>query len=487
MRASGILLHISSLPSPYGIGTMGKCAYNFIDFLKAAGQHYWQMLPLNMTGYGDSPYQSFSVYAGNPYFIDLDLLAAQGFLQAGELRALTRDTCATKVDYGKISERYIVLRSAYRHFDSNQMDFKRFCADNAHWLNDFALYMCIKTHYRQEPWFSWAQGLQDRNKQELEPFSSQHDEIGFHKFLQYEFFKQFRALKTYANENGVQLIGDIPIYVAEDSADVWVYPDLFVLDGDNRPAETAGCPPDFFSKDGQAWGNPLYNWDRMAEDGYAWWISRVKFMMEMYDIVRIDHFRGFAGYFAIPRGKMPVAGVWKKGPDIALFEAVKRSAPHLRIIAEDLGFLDDDVRALLKKTGFPGMEVLQFAFDSRETNNYLPHFYDKNCVVYTGTHDNDTVAGWHQSSPRENVAHAAEYFGIPSADAFPWSFIRGAWASVADLAIAPMQDFLCLGSEGRMNIPSTVGGNWAWRMDSHALTGALAQRIRHITRLYERL
>lgn len=489
MRASGILLHISSLPSRYGIGTLGKCAYEFVNFLKASGQSYWQMLPLTTTGYGDSPYQSFSVFAGNPYFIDLDMLQEEGLLVKQELQSYANRSCASSVDYGWLFEwRDSILHQAYQRFDcDHSAEFQAFCHRNAYWLDGFAQFMVIKKHFNHQSWQSWPKALRKRDKSAMQQFAASQQDIDFYRFLQFMFFRQFEALKRYAKKNGIKLIGDIPIYVAEDSTDVWCHPELFLLDAQNRLIEMAGCPPDFFSPDGQAWGNPVYNWHNMVQDDYAWWILRIQYMMRMYDVIRIDHFRGFAGYFSYPAGQTPAQGSWKKGPGMALFERIHTAFPNIHIIAEDLGFLDDDVRALLQQTGFPGMKVLQFAFDSREQSDYMPHHYERNCVVYTGTHDNDTVAGWYDTGNSDDVARAGAYFAVNQKEEYPWALIRGAWASVADLAIAPMQDFLQLGSSARMNTPATVGGNWKWRMQQHMLCADLAQKIYRMTELYGRL
>lgn len=489
MRTSGILMHIASLPSPYGIGTLGKQAYEFVDFLKQAGQCYWQVLPLTTTSYGDSPYQSFSVFAGNPYFIDLDQLVAEGLLTNEELAPYREVGDATRVDYGWLYEwRYDVLSRAFARFDcDHNPDFSRFCAENAFWLEGYCLFMVIKKHFGGGSFQAWPDPVRNREAAALEPFATDQYQLGFHRFLQYQFSRQFDALKRYANEQGVNLIGDIPIYVAEDSADVWCNSELFLLDENNRLVELAGCPPDAFSDDGQAWGNPIYDWDRMRQEGYGWWIKRVQYVMQQYQLVRIDHFRGFAGYFSYPAGKMPKDGHWNEGPGMELFHALRQALPEMNVIAEDLGFLDEPVHRLLSETGFPGMKVLQFAFDSREQSNYLPHYYTSNCVVYTGTHDNDTVAGWYDTGKPEDVAAAGDYFGVSKKEEYPWAFIRGAWASVADLAIAPMQDFLGLDSVARMNTPATLGGNWAWRMSSSVDLSAIAPSIRRITDLCGRL
>lgn len=489
-RSGGILMHISSLPSPCGIGTFGKAAYAFVDFLKAAGQSRWQLLPIGPTGYGDSPYQSFSTFAGNPYFIDLALLEQDGLLQASDYADLDWGDDPLRVDYGKLHlNRFSVLRVAYANLTAKgKSEVAAFARENADWLEDYALFMAVKARFDGAPWHQWEDGIHFREQGAMARYESLlTEEIGFWRFVQHTFFRQWRALKRYANQNGIRIIGDLPIYVAADSADVWAHPSLFLLDEQLCPTMVAGCPPDAFSRTGQLWGNPLYRWDVLQESGYAWWIARLRAATEQFDILRLDHFRGFDHYYAIPaKDKTAEHGVWLEGPGYAFFRALGQALGRRAIIAEDLGFLTDSVRALQKRTGYPGMKVLQFAFDAGGESEYLPHRYDKNCVVYTGTHDNDTALSWLAHARRADARFCRKYLNLRRGEPFAWALIRCAWASVGDTAIAPMQDFLSLGGEARMNTPSTLGGNWAWRMATDALSPALAARIRELTALYGR-
>lgn len=491
MRTSGILMHISSLPSPYGIGTFGKEAYRFADFLKKAGQTYWQILPICPTAFGDSPYQSFSAYALNPYFIDLDMLAQSGLLIPSEYAGMNWGDRPNSVDYDLIyKNRSVVLQKAYERFKANiPADYDRFCEDSAWWLDDFALYMALKNAFSGKAWSEWDELLRMRDEDALHlARQTLADDIGFYKMQQYLCHSQWFALKKYVNSLGVKIIGDMPIYVATDSADVWSQPSQFDLDEKGHPVEVAGCPPDAFSEDGQLWGNPLYNWAEMEKNGYEWWCRRISHSLKIYDVLRIDHFRGFESYYSIPAGdKTAKNGVWRKGPGIKLFDRVKQLYGELPIIAEDLGFLTDEVREMLKLTGFPGMKILQFAFDSREESDYLPHTYSHNCVVYTGTHDNDTIIGWTHSADPADVEYARRYLRINSAEGFNWGMIKSAWASPADTAIMMMQDFMGLDSDARMNEPSTVGDNWRWRIDGGCINDWLAQIIYENTKIYCRL
>lgn len=490
MRTSGILLPITALPSPYGIGTLGKAAFDFIDFLKAAGQKNWQILPVGPISYGDSPYQSFSSFAGNPYFIDLDLLAQQGFLHANDYQNYNWCHSDTYVDYDKIFDsRFIVLRKAFSTaFPNIKEQVEQFRKENSHWIEDYALYMAVKFHFGQRALQTWDTDIKLRQPQAMEKYKKLlQEDVDFWACLQYWFFEQWNALRSYANKNEVKIIGDVPIYVALDSADVWANMDIFELDDAKNPIEVAGCPPDAFSEDGQLWGNPLYNWQALKEQNYAWWIARVKACATLYDTVRIDHFRGFAGYYAIPFGDTTARnGKWKQGPDYALFEAIKNALGEIDIIAEDLGFLTPDVVELVEKTGYPGMKILQFAFDSREESDYLPHNYTPNTVVYTGTHDNDTMTGWLATVPKEDLAFACKYLNVNADTLTTFDFIRAIYASVSNLAIAQMQDFLAVGSEGRMNIPSTIGSNWKWRVQKEQLSTELADKIANLVTLYSR-
>ena len=488
MRSSGILLHISSLPSDYGIGTMGKEAYKFVDFLKSAKQRCWQILPVGPTSYGDSPYQSFSTNAGNPYFIDFDILAEEGLLKKTDYASLKWGDNNKYVDYELIyNNRFKVLRKAFINFKNSDLtDFNKFLHENENWISNYALFMSIKDDNDGKSWLEWDEKLRKRDSHALWEFKSTHeDDVMFWEFLQFKFFEQWNKLKKYANENGISIIGDIPIYVALDSAEVWVYPDLFELDENLLPTAVAGCPPDAFSPTGQLWGNPLYNWSRHRELGYEWWINRIHSATSLYDIVRIDHFRGFEGFYAIPYGdKTAEGGEWRKGPGIDLFNAVKKKLGDLPIIAEDLGFLTEDVHRLLKESGFPGMKVLEFAFDPREESNYLPHTYTSNSVVYVGTHDNDTIKGWLIELDKDTVDFCKKY--LDTENDIVWKMIKTTMASVSDTAIIQMQDYLELGSEARMNIPSTLGGNWQWRMGERDATKKLAAKIADITRTYGR-
>ena len=489
MRESGILMHITSLPGPYGVGTMGKEAYRFVDFLKNAGQHYWQILPLTPTGYGDSPYQSCSTFAGNHYLIDLDMLIEEGLLKKSEVENRDWFWSETKTDYGRLyNNRLPVLRLAYDRFQGGE-DFDRFCRENSSWLPDFALFMALKGKLGGAAWYTWEDGLKKRDpgaiwnaRQELK------DEIRFYSFVQYIFDRQWTALRRYAHENGVKIIGDVPIYVPYDSADVWSNPELFQMDEQMNPTAVAGCPPDAFSDDGQLWGNPLYRWDLLKQDGYGWWIRRLAAAGKLYDVVRMDHFRGFEAYWSVPFGDATAKnGHWVKGPGLDFMNAVKEKLPQISLIAEDLGFLTQEVLDLRDDSGFPGMKVLGFAFDSREPSEYLPHTYPANSVVYTGTHDNMTTRQWFDTAPADAVAYAREYMNITAEEGDVWGMIRTAFASVSDTCIIPMQDYLNLGGEARMNFPGTMtDANWTWRASEGYLDG-LTEKILRLTKLYGRL
>ncbi|MDF2587829.1 MAG: 4-alpha-glucanotransferase [Anaerocolumna sp.] len=493
MRASGILLPIASLPSPYGIGTFSKCAYDFIDNLKAAGQKFWQILPIGPTGFGDSPYQSVSTYAGNPYFIDLDDLVQKGLLTKEECNSYDFYDNPRYINYEKIyRSRFILLRKAYdRSNIGNDKEFIKFKEDNAYWLHDYALYMAVKQFFHEVSWNEWDLDIRLRKPDALNLYRKElAEEIEFNQFIQYTFLRQWKKLKRYANESGIQIIGDIPIYVAFDSADTWSNPELFQLDDENNPIAVAGCPPDAFSATGQLWGNPLYNWNYLKQTGYDWWIKRISYCFQMYDVVRVDHFRGFDEYYSIPYGN-PTAefGKWEKGPGYDLFKEVHKQLGNVNIIAEDLGFLTDSVIEMVKQTGYPGMKVLEFAFDSREESDYLPHNYHDNCIVYTGTHDNDTIKGWYQTITKEDRELSKEYlnnYHTKLCD-IHWDFIRLAHQSVANICIIPMGDYLGLGSEARINIPSTIGNNWKWRLQEEDITNELILKIRKITKLYGRI
>lgn len=491
MRTSGILLPISALPSRYGIGSFSKEAFEFVDQLKKGGQKNWQILPLGPTGYGDSPYQSFSTYAGNPYYIDLETLIEEGLLTKEECDECDFGENLQYIDYEKIYyARFNILRKAYQRFIPDA-DFETFEKENSFWLDDYSLYMAVKNSLDGISWSEWDEEIKRRKPDAMEKKRVElSDEIQFFRFQQYEFTKQWKKLKSYANENGIRIIGDIPIYVAFDSADTWANPQLFQFDEQGRPIAVAGCPPDAFAATGQLWGNPLYRWDYHEKTGYQWWIQRLGYCFTLYDVVRVDHFRGFDEYYAIPYGD-PTAefGKWEKGPGLDLFQAVKKELGELDIIAEDLGYLTDSVLKLVADTGYPGMKVLQFAFDSREESDYLPHNYPHNCVVYTGTHDNNTVLGWLGEMAPEDRKFARRYMHNSKTawKDLPWDFIRLALASVANLAIIPIQDYLCLGSESRINIPSTLGCNWKWRLNPGQIDDKLLEKMRDMTKLYGRL
>lgn len=491
MRTCGVLLPITSLPSKYGIGCFSREAYEFVDKLKAAGQKNWQILPLGPTGYGDSPYQSFSTFAGNPYYIDLEQLIEEGLLTEEECEACDFGDNDRYVDYEKIYfGRFPILRKAFERFMPDE-EFTGFCEENAYWLEDYSLYMAVKDANGGKSWIEWEEGLRNRQPEALEQAREElKDDVAFYRFQQYEFMKQWTALKSYANDQGIRIIGDIPIYVAFDGADTWANPEMFQFTEENLPSAVAGCPPDAFSATGQLWGNPLYKWEYHKKQGYEWWMRRVKYCFELYDIVRIDHFRGFDAYYSIPYGdKTAENGHWEEGPGYDLFRTMKEKLGDLPIIAEDLGFLTDSVMKLLKDTGYPGMKVLQFAFDSRDESDYQPHLYTNNCVVYTGTHDNDTVLGWDQAISDADRTYAREYMRNEGSEGeqLAWDFICTALRSVADMAIIPIQDYLALGSEARINTPSTLGDNWKWRMIPEEFTDELAKRMRRAAKLYGRI
>lgn len=490
-RSCGVLMHITSLPGPYGIGSMGRYGKQFIDFLNEAGQKYWQILPVGPTGYGNSPYQAFSAFAGNPFIIDIEQLVESGYLTTEEVNKVDLNGREERVDYNKIIAYKIdLLKLSYQAYkkDSKRASLETFKLKN-HWLEEYSLFMSLKEHHENRPWQEWTLEYKQRDAKALESFKKDnHEAISFWVYLQWVFFEQWLTLKKYANAKGVEIVGDMPIYVSSDSADTWAHTELFYFDESSNPIAVAGCPPDAFSETGQLWGNPLYDWDKNEETGFQWWIERMKSSMDLYDVIRIDHFRGFESYWEIPaEDDTAENGRWIKGPGMKLFEAIHSAIPSMRIIAEDLGFLTEKVIQLVKDSGYPGMKVLQFAFDSREESDYLPHNYDKHCIVYTGTHDNDTVVGWFDSASKEDVALAVEYLALNTDETYHWGYIRGAWSSVAQTAIAPMQDFLGLGTEHRMNIPSTIGGNWEWRVKEDDLSDALASRMRQLTNIYGRL
>lgn len=499
---------VFSLPNKYGIGCFSKEAYDFVDYLVEAGQKYWQILPLGPTGYGDSPYQSFSTFAGNPYYIDLDEFIEEGWLSEAECleayeehyesndeyNALPDDIKNQYVDYeAHYYARYSLLRRAYKRSDTQSRDeYVDFINKEKYWLDDYALYMAIKDDHRGASYTEWEPDLKIRKKEALKKAKDRLTaEVGFYKFLQYYFTKQWTKLKKYANEKGIEIIGDIPIYVAADSADTWANPELFIFDKDLKPKGVAGCPPDYFSRTGQLWGNPLYSWDYHKSTGYEWWIKRISKCLELYDVIRIDHFRAFDEYYYIPYGD-PTAefGHWEPGPGIDLFKVINKALNKPKIIAEDLGLLTPTVIKLVNKTGYPGMKVLEFAFDSDEDNDYLPHNYDKNCVVYTGTHDNDTVMGWYSTLKRKDQKYVKEYLGLKNAKTLNRDLIKCAEGSVADTCVVTMQDVFGLGKEARINTPSTLGYNWKWRLLPKYMEGEArkesAEFLNNMVRIYGR-
>ena len=495
MRASGVLLPISSIPSNYGIGCFSKEAYNVVDQLIAAGQKYWQILPLGPTGYGDSPYQSFSTFAGNPYFIDLEVLIREGLLTEQECRSCDWGGSESYVDYGKIYEsRFKLLRMAYNRFDCTaDPEFGKFVRANGYWLEDYCLFMAIKNEQGGKGWTEWPAELMKRLPGAIAQARERlHDEIQFYRFQQYWFYKQWCWLKTYANNNGLKIIGDVPIYVAFDSADAWANPLLFQFDEDSRPLAVAGCPPDGFSATGQLWGNPLYNWEVHKQSGFEWWIRRIRHCFTMYDIVRIDHFRGFDEYYAIPFGdKTAENGWWEKGPGMELFNAIKNRLGERDIIAEDLGFMTDTVVKLVEDSGYPNMKVIEFAFDERDTGNssdYLPHNYPNNCVVYTGTHDNETLSGWFKDITPKERRMVRQYLNNfhTSDDEIYKDIICLVMSSVASLCVIPMQDYLGLDNSARINQPSTLGKNWKWRLKEGQFDSQIQKEMRELAVRYGR-
>lgn len=486
-RGSGIIMHITSLPNKYGIGSFGEEAFKFVDFLKNAGQKHWQVLPLGPTGYGDSPYQCFSAFAGNPYFIGLDLLVKDGLLRLEDIENIDLGQEKERVDYYKIFKNKMeILKKAYKN---NKESLEEFKLENKNWIEDYGLFMALKNKFDLRAWYDWDRDIRFREKEAMDKYKKElEDEIGYWIFLQYVFHKQWRSLKEYANSNDIKIIGDIPIYVAGDSCDVWADHKMFLLDEERVPLRVAGCPPDYFSETGQLWGNPLYDWEYLDKNNYIWWIDRIKTSLKLYDLVRIDHFRGFEAFWSIPYGdETAINGEWVKGPGVKLFNKVKDELGEVNIIAEDLGLLTQEVIDFLKETGFPGMKVLQFAFSRDYESQYVPHNHIKNCVVYTGTHDNDTFLGWFQDEKNKgDVEYAKEYLKLSEEEGYNWGFIRGAWSSVAALAMAPMQDFLGLDNNYRMNKPSIAENNWTWRAREEQLNEDLEIKIKKLTELYKR-
>lgn len=490
-RCSGILLPISALPSPHGIGTLGREAYAFADFLHAAGQKYWQLLPLGPTSYGDSPYQSFSTFAGNPYFIDLDLLAEDGLLDPSDIEKADWGTQPRYVDYGKIYDaRFGVLRKAFQKGYSRDRDAVEAFRKENKWLENYALYMAVKSRFGMKSWLEWPdESIRLRKAGAVERYSRElAEDVAFYAYLQYLFFQQWNALRDYIHSVDIQIIGDMPIYVAMDSADVWAEPEFFQLGEDLVPTEVSGVPPDYFTADGQLWGNPLYDYERMKKDGYGWWIRRAEGAGRLFDVIRIDHFRGMESYWAVPYGeKTAKNGRWRKGPGMDLVGILTNWFHDLQFIAEDLGFLTPAVHELLDESKLPGMKVLEFAFDTREPSNYLPHTYSRHCVCYVGTHDNETIMQWREQADRSNITMARKYLGLNEAEGFHWGMIRGGMSSVADTFVVQMQDCLGLGAEGRMNTPGTPEGNWRWRLLPGEASPALAKKLFLYTKMYGRI
>ena len=496
IRGAGVIMHIASLPGEFGIGSFGNEAYEFADFIKKSGFKYWQILPLGHTSYGDSPYQSFSAFAGNPYFIDYDLLKEDGLLVDEEYKNENYGELDNSIDYGVIFlSKFKVLKRAYKNYKKNNIlelryEVEEFKKENSFWLKDYSLYMSLKYYFNLKSWHEWDEGIKKREVTAINNYEELlKDDIEYWSFVQYLFYSQWMKLKKYVNNLGIQIIGDIPIYVAEDSVETWSNSDNFKMNKDTlEPLVVAGCPPDSFSETGQLWGNLIYDWNKMKNDNYKWWTTRVKESLKLYDIVRIDHFRGFESYWEIPyKDEVAVNGKWVKGPGKELFYTIASEIGEVNIIAEDLGYLTEEVRLFLEDTGFPGMKVLQFSFDGSNNNNYLPHRYSKNCIAYTGTHDNDTFLGWYEVSGSEReIINAKKYLGLNKEEGYNWGFIRGVWSSIADVAIAPMQDFLNLGNHSRMNLPSTLGCNWQWRIERDSLSDDLVKKIYETTRIYGR-
>ena len=492
-RTSGILLPVASLPSAYGIGCFDESAYTFVDQLAKAGQTYWQILPMGPTGYGDSPYQSFSTFAGNPYFISPAELVKKGYITRQDCEEMGQGMDDNYIRYDLLYERrFQLLRKAFAGSAiETDADYNSFVQENGDWLPDYALFMAIKDSKDGQSYLEWEEPIRRREASAMVSYKNKLiDDVNFYQFLQYEFSVQWQKLKAYANEKGVKIIGDIPIYVALDSADTWAHPELFQFDADGRPIGVAGCPPDAFSATGQLWGNPLYDWKKHRETGYEWWISRIRNCYKWYDMVRIDHFRGFDEYYAIPYGDATAEfGRWEPGPGMELFRVLKEQLGDLPIIAEDLGFLTDSVRQMLADSGFPGMKVLQFAFDSREDSDYLPYHYERNSVVYTGTHDNSTTFSWWKEIAPQDKDVALRYMNrsrYRSRKKLTWDLVCLAMSSVSNLCIIPMQDYLCLPNTARINTPSTLGFNWQWRMKKGSFNDKLAEKIRKMTKLYGR-
>ena len=492
VRSSGILLHPTSLPGKFGIGDIGPAAYHWVDFLASAGCSLWQVLPLGPTGYGDSPYQCFSAFAGNPFLVSPEALLEEGLLRPADV-VTQMSFPQDQVDFGEVIPYKLgILDRSYQVFQQHppagiREDFEAFRTEAAHWLDDFAVFMAIKETYGGGPWVDWPMPLRKRDPKALAEFQKKNQvSIERNIYRQFLFFRQWNRLLAYAHKQNIQIIGDIPIFVAHDSADVWAHPELFFMRDDGNPSVVAGVPPDYFSETGQLWGNPLYRWDVHARDGYSWWLSRLRAVLSLVDIVRLDHFRGFVGYWEVPAGEeTAINGRWVPGPGKDFFYKVKESLGELPIIAEDLGVITEEVVDLRETFGLPGMKILVFAFDDDASNPFLPHNFTSDNVVYTGTHDNDTVLGWYHRVAEKERDFARRYLARDGRD-IPWDLIRTAWGSVAVFALAPLQDFLSLDNQARMNYPSTLGGNWTWRMSPTALSEELRPRIHEMNILYGR-
>ncbi|HEX3037752.1 MAG TPA: 4-alpha-glucanotransferase [Oscillospiraceae bacterium] len=490
VRGAGILLPITALPSNYGIGTLGASAYEFIDFLKAAGQKYWQVLPVGPTSFGDSPYQSFSAFAGNPYFIDFDLLIEKGLFTQEDVSAFDWGENPSSVDYAKIfASRFQVLQLAFQHSKQKRSkEYQAFCTENSFWLQDYSLYMALKFHFKNQEWLLWPEDIRLRNPQAIRNYEKElKDQIDFWKFCQFQFYEQWANVKSYAKDSGIQIIGDIPIYVALDSADVWTATNLFQLDESGHSIKVAGVPPDAFCESGQLWGNPLYDWQAMEKEDFAWWKRRMAHSAKLYDIIRIDHFIGAVQYYAIPAGdKTAENGAWQVGPGQKLTDAINSAIGNAKVIAEDLGVSLPAVKKLLKKTGYPSMKIIQFAFDGNPKNEHLPYNYTANMAVYGGTHDNETLAGYFSGKKTKELKFAMSYLNVRHKKEIPWAVIRTLYQSVANTVLFQAQDILELPNSARMNFPSTIGTNWCWRLENGQLTAKIAKKLKHLTQIYGR-
>lgn len=493
-RSAGILMHISSLPSKFGIGTLGSEAYKFANFLKSANQKYWQILPIGPTGFGDSPYQSFSTFAGNPYFIDLDLLKNDGLLNKSDYENIDWGNDQIFIDYKKIYDsRFKVLKIAFENFKSKpyslEKELKKFISENL-WIEKYSLFMALKKHFNMKSFLLWPNEFKNPYSDKVKQYKKiLKNDIEFYKFIEFLFFKQWNNLKNYVNSLGIKIIGDIPIYVGIDSSDVFFNKENFLLDNNYFPEYVSGCPQDSLSPDGQIWGNPLYNWNFMKKNNYQWWINRIEYSMNLFDVIRIDHFRGFESFFCIPSSdKTAKNGFWKKGPGIDFFNVLRKKIPNLKIIAEDLGFLTQNVKNLLNLVGFPGMKVLEFAFDSGPENDYLPHNFNKNCIAYTSTHDCNTIVGWLKNASKSELQYLSEYINKNYNKISNWDLISLIYRSISNLAIIPMQDVLSLDENFRMNIPSTLSNNWRWRINkNYNKNNKISEKLKNLTRTFGRV